>query len=91
MSLFVWTFKGRVCLCASSHVIMYIDALFLINVTRSVSQKLQAVNLSEHYFSMRVNVDVVLTLGLLFFPYDALERQFMTFHVSISVFCCSCC
>ena len=73
------------------HPVTYIDALFLINVTRSVSQKLQAVNFSEHYFSMRVNVDVGLTLGLLVFPYDALERQFMTFDVCISVFCCSCC
>ena len=73
------------------HPVTYIDALSLITVTRSVSQKLQAVNLSEHYFSMRVNVDVGLTLGFLFFLYDALERKFMTFDVCISVFCCCCC
>ena len=57
----------------------------------SLFKKLQAVNSSEHYFSMKVNVDVGLTLGLLFFPYDVLERQFMTFDVCISVFCCCCC
>ena len=88
---FYLVLKGRVCLCAYGHVIMYIDALFLIKVTRSVSQKLQAVNSSEHYFSMKANVYVGLTLGLFFFPYDMLERQFMTFDVCISVFCCFLC